>query len=84
MVARWEGLTSVITDAKGVSNIWRVPVDGSAPQQLTRFDDNVILAFSWSPGGRQACVCSSELGIRRCPFQAGKNRDNWHARLHFN
>ncbi len=58
---RWssngDGLTSSITDANGVSNIWRVPIDGSAPHPLTDFEDQSVLAFAWSADGtRLACV----------------------------
>jgi serine/threonine protein kinase len=58
---RWardsKSLTSVITDPGGVSNVWRIPIDGSAPQQSTRFEDQSILTFAWSPGdARLACI----------------------------
>jgi eukaryotic-like serine/threonine-protein kinase len=58
---RWSrdgtSITTAITDARGVSNVWAVPLDGSAPRQLTSFDEQVILAFAWSPHGeRLACV----------------------------
>ncbi len=54
-----DALVSAITDAKGVSNLWRFPLDGSAPSQLTRFEDQTIAAFSWSPSGdRLACLRS--------------------------
>ncbi len=58
---RWSpggrALTSAITDANGVSNLWSVPLDGAEPRQLTHFDDELIPNFSWSPhGDRIACV----------------------------
>ena len=58
---RWSpsgtALTTVITDSNGVSNLWEVALDGSAPRQVTRFDDESILAFAWSPSGKRvACV----------------------------
>jgi Tol biopolymer transport system component len=58
---RWSrdgtSITTAITDARGVSNVWAVPLDGSAPRQLTYFDEQVILALAWSPhGDRLACV----------------------------
>jgi serine/threonine protein kinase/Tol biopolymer transport system component len=53
-------LSSVVIDSKGVSNIWTLPIDGSAPRQLTRFDDEAILNFAWSPeGDKLACVRAS-------------------------
>ncbi|MBV8895972.1 MAG: serine/threonine-protein kinase [Acidobacteriaceae bacterium] len=50
-------LTTALTDAKGVSNLWRVPFNGGAPVKLTQFEDQTVLAFAWSPsGGRVACL----------------------------
>ncbi|MDQ6733315.1 MAG: hypothetical protein M3Z35_04235, partial [Nitrospirota bacterium] len=61
---RWSrdgtSITSAITDARGVSNVWAVPLDGSVPHQLTSFDEQAILALAWSPqGDRLACVRAS-------------------------
>ncbi len=58
---RWsssgEALTSSITDPSGVSNVWRIPLDGGKPQRVTQFEDQSILAFAWSADGSQlACV----------------------------
>jgi serine/threonine protein kinase/Tol biopolymer transport system component/tetratricopeptide (TPR) repeat protein len=33
------------------TNIWSLPVDGSAPRQLTSFDSGEIYSFDWSPKG---------------------------------
>ena len=38
-------------NAGGVSNIWRQPIDGSPPQQLTDFKTGLIFHFEMSPGG---------------------------------
>ncbi len=61
---RWSpdgtALSTVLTDGRGVSNIWTVPLDGSAPRQITQFDDETILKFAWSPqGDRLACMRAS-------------------------
>jgi eukaryotic-like serine/threonine-protein kinase len=58
---RWspsgDSLTSSIAGSNGVSNLWRIPIDGSAPSQLTRFEDQSIPAFAWSPSGdRVTCL----------------------------
>jgi TolB protein len=58
---RWSpngaSLTTTRTNANGVSNLWRVPLNGSPPVQLTDFEDQSIAAFSWSPSGdRLACM----------------------------
>ena len=38
------------------SNIWIQPLDGSAPRQLTRFVDRRIVAYAWSPDGKQLAI----------------------------
>lgn len=58
---RWspdgKSLSTALTDKRGASNIWNVPLDGSLPQQLTRFDEENITAFAWSPDAtRLACI----------------------------
>ncbi len=58
---RWSpdgsGLTTVLTDGRGVSNIWAIPLNGSPSRQLTRFDEQGVLKFAWSPNGdRLACI----------------------------
>jgi Tol biopolymer transport system component len=77
-LVRWtpraDTLSAVVTDSKGVSNIWTLPIDGSKPQQLTRFDDEIILNFAWSPDGdRVACVRAS-LGSDVVLFKCRKVR----------
>jgi Tol biopolymer transport system component len=58
---RWapkgNALTSVLTDERGVSNVWNVPPDGSPMRKLTDFDDEAIQALAWSPSGdRLGCI----------------------------
>jgi Tol biopolymer transport system component len=40
----------------GVSNIWTLPVDGSAPKPLTDFKTDRIFSFGWAQDGRQLAV----------------------------
>ena len=42
----------------GVDNIWVQPLDGSTGHQITKFSSEQILAFHWSPDGKN-------LGILR-------------------
>jgi Tol biopolymer transport system component len=42
----------------GVDNIWIQPLDGSPGHLITKFDSEQILAFHWSPDGKN-------LGILR-------------------
>src|SRR5215204_477399 len=35
----------------GIDNLWGQPIDGSAPKQLTNFDEGKIFAFAWLKDG---------------------------------
>jgi Tol biopolymer transport system component len=39
-----------------VSNIWRQPIDGGNPQQVTDFKDGLIFGFAFSPDGSQLAL----------------------------
>jgi len=41
---------------RGTTNVWRLPLDGGAPTQVTRFDRDVILEFAWSRDGRMLAL----------------------------
>ncbi len=45
-----------VRQEQGVSNVWILPLDGSAARQLTNFKSETILDFSWSPDARQLAV----------------------------
>ncbi len=45
----------------GVSNIWRQPVDGSAPVQVTKFETGRIFNFAYSPDGKQLALSRGSL-----------------------
>jgi hypothetical protein len=38
------------------SNLWLQPIDGSDPQQLTKFDDGVIRSFAVSPDFKRLAI----------------------------
>lgn len=40
----------------GVSNLWRLPLDGGKPTAVTNFTSGKILSFDWSPDGKQLAV----------------------------
>ncbi len=40
------------------SNLWRVSIDGSAPERLTAFDGGEVVHWAWSRDGRLVCVRS--------------------------
>ncbi len=43
-----------------VSNLWRVPLDGSEPTQITEFDRGFIVDADWSPDGEWLYVTRGE------------------------
>lgn len=45
-----------IDNRGGVSNIWRQPLDGGPPKQLTAFKTDQILDFARSRNGQQLAV----------------------------
>jgi Tol biopolymer transport system component len=45
------GLDFIVT-RNGVSNIWRVPLNGGPARQLTRFPTGHIFSVAWSPDGK--------------------------------
>ncbi len=58
-VIQWQGGGRALTyvdNHSGVSNIWRQPLDGSPPKQLTDFKTDQIFFFGWSRDGQQLAV----------------------------
>jgi Tol biopolymer transport system component len=56
---RWtpDGKAITYSDTKnGASNLWRMPIAGGTPQQLTHFDSELIFSFAWSRDGSQLAV----------------------------
>ncbi len=73
-VMRWapdsEALDFVITK-DGVGNIWRQPIDGGKPTQVTHFTSDLLFDFAWSSGGKQLATVrgksSSDVILIRNP-----------------
>jgi Tol biopolymer transport system component len=40
----------------GVGNIWRQPLSGGPPKQITNFPSGLIFSFAWSPDGKELYV----------------------------
>jgi Tol biopolymer transport system component/predicted Ser/Thr protein kinase len=40
----------------GVENVWRLPLDGGEPSQLTHFDADFIQAYAWSQDGKRLAL----------------------------
>jgi eukaryotic-like serine/threonine-protein kinase len=51
------GLDYVVT-RKGVSNIWRQPLSGGPPLQVTHFSAGKIFSFAWSPDAKWLSLAS--------------------------
>jgi serine/threonine protein kinase len=45
-----------INTAGGVSNLWRQPLDGRAPKQITDFKSDLIYNFAYSHDGKQLAL----------------------------
>lgn len=45
---------------KGVSNLWRLPIEGGAPKQVTDFGDERIYTYAWSPSGAELAVARGD------------------------
>jgi DNA-binding winged helix-turn-helix (wHTH) protein/Tol biopolymer transport system component len=58
-VMRWSPASDAIdfVDTRaGISNVWRQPIEGGAPQQVTDFSSGVIFNFVWLPNGKDMAV----------------------------
>lgn len=47
---------TVLTNRGGGQNIWRQPIDGSAPAQITNFSSGKILNFAWAADGKDLLI----------------------------
>ena len=45
-----------IVNVNGTGNIWRQPIAGGAPVQVTHFDHDALMHFAWSRDGRLLCT----------------------------
>jgi Tol biopolymer transport system component len=63
-VWRWspDSRAIVYTDTQGgVSNLWRLPLDGARPAQITDFKSDTIRYFSYSRDGRQLALSRGNI-----------------------
>jgi serine/threonine protein kinase/Tol biopolymer transport system component len=47
---------TMLTSRGGVPNLWRLPIDGAAPQPMTAFNSGRIANFAWSADGRSIYI----------------------------
>jgi hypothetical protein len=45
----------------GATNLWRFPLDGSAPRPVTAFASEQILNYRWSPDGKTLALSRGTL-----------------------
>jgi serine/threonine protein kinase len=85
---------TVLTNRTGVQNIWRQPIDGSAPTQITDFKSGRIMNFTWTADGKELFLVrgntNNDLILikdadRNPPGQTvAKSRSNDYGRANFN
>jgi Tol biopolymer transport system component/DNA-binding winged helix-turn-helix (wHTH) protein len=66
-VIRWtsdEQALTFLEKRDGVHNIWRQPLDGSAPTQLTNFTEDLIYYYDWLGGDDSQLIVSRGLKTR--------------------
>ena len=68
---------TVSSNRGGVPNLWRFPLDGSAPQQITDFKSGRISNFAWSADGKNLFLVrgitnNDLILIRDSNFNAGR------------
>jgi Tol biopolymer transport system component len=51
-----QSLVAITTEGGQVGNLQGYPIDGSKPMQLTRFADQRLFAFAYSPDGKRLAV----------------------------
>jgi len=47
---------TALTTRGGTPNLWRLPLDGSAPAPITEFTSGRVLNFAWSPNGKSLLI----------------------------
>jgi Tol biopolymer transport system component len=63
-VIQWtpDGRALAYVDTRGgVSNIWRLPIDGRPSTQLTDFKSDLIFRFAWSRDGKELALARGML-----------------------
>jgi Tol biopolymer transport system component len=56
-----QSLVMITTEGGLVSNLWAHPIDGSTPKQLTRFENDRIFSFAYSPDGTRLALSRGRL-----------------------
>jgi WD40 repeat protein len=56
-----DGRLTYVENARGVGNVWQLPLDGTPPRQLTRFLTDRVIAFAWSPDGTKLAAARGKM-----------------------
>jgi Tol biopolymer transport system component len=56
-----DGRLTYVENARGVGNVWQLPLDGTPPRQLTRFLADRVIAFAWSPDGTKLAAARGKM-----------------------
>jgi hypothetical protein len=51
----------LLRDIDGVSNIWRQPLDGGPPEQMTQFTAGHIFSFAYSVDGKRLAIARGSM-----------------------
>jgi serine/threonine protein kinase/Tol biopolymer transport system component len=57
----------------GISDLWRQPLSGGAPKQLTHFSSGLIYSFAWSGDGKSLVAARGTRTADIILMKAGKN-----------
>ena len=73
---------------KGVDNLWKQPLDGSAFRQLTHFTSERIVRFAFSPDGSQIAIErahteSDAVLLRDTTISSRNRRHQNYTKIHF-
>ena len=58
-----DGRSLIYSVPGDVSNLWRQPIDGGKPKQITEFKDGLLTSFAWTPDGK-TLVCTRGNSLR--------------------
>jgi Tol biopolymer transport system component/DNA-binding winged helix-turn-helix (wHTH) protein len=50
-----------VNSTNGISNIWKLPLDGGTPTKLTDFKDSYIFAYEWTRDGKRLLLARGNL-----------------------
>ena len=64
---------TILTSRNGTPNVWRQPIDGSAPTPITAFTSGRVFNFAWSADGKNL-ILARKYGQRPAPYPRHHSR----------